>query len=309
MKTLLAAAPSYPVPPADLSASQPASIAFLAMCSLVMIAAIVWVVRLALRGETLGMYFLAGGLLMAGLEPYFDYLGLLWFADDNVAIAINLFGRHIPLAVVLGYSFFFGLQSYILYRAILLGKNAKFFLYFYVFAWLFDLFLQAIGRAFGLYQYYGQQPFLIVGVPAWWFSIDAVMPILGAFVLFSLRDRLVGWGKLLVIPILPALYAALNGAAGVPVFTALNSNFDPTLNGNSSTALVWLGGTLTIGLAWFILWLLIGEIGKAQHRAGIDNCGTKISEVLLAKVGIGLQDKPIDDKTLENPLFVAATVS
>lgn len=287
--------PQYPVPPSGLSASHAASMAFTVICVAFMVVAVVWVIRLAMQGETLGIFFLGAGLLMGGLEPYFDYIGLLWFADDNVAVTVNLFGRHIPLYVVLGYSFFFGLQSYIAYRAIHLGRSAMFFVYAYVVAWIFDFALQATGRAFGLYEYYGQQPFLIAGAPGWWFSIDAALPILAGLVFFALRERLVGWGQLIVVPILPGLYAGLNGAVGVPVFTALNSNFDEAANGNGSVALVWLGGTITIALALFTVWVLIGEIGKAQRRAGITvDTHTRLSDVLLAKVGVGINQPHAD---------------
>lgn len=281
--------PAYPVPPADLSANHGASVAFTLLCITFMAVAVGWIIRLATRGETLGIYFLLGGLFMGVLEPYLDYNGLLWFAGDNAAVAVNLFGRHIPLYVVLGYAFFFGLQAYIIYRAILLGKGMRFFLYAYAISWVFDLALQAMGRAFGLYRYYGQQPFLIAGVPAWWFTIDATLQLLAGLIFFSLRERLSGWGKLIVIPLLPMLYAGLNGATGWPVFTALNSNYQADVNGNASTALVYLGGSLTIALCGLLVWLLVGEVAKAQQRAGISiNPQVTLSEVLLAKVGVGI---------------------
>lgn len=87
----------------------------------------------------MGLVFLVGGVCTGLLEPYLDYLGLLWFATDNVAVTVNIYARQIPLYVVLGYSFFFGLQAYVIYRAILLGKGATFFVY-----------------AFVLNEYYGQ---------------------------------------------------------------------------------------------------------------------------------------------------------
>lgn len=291
---LAQAPPSYPVPPSDLSASQPASLAFTLICVTFWVLAAGWVIRLAFRGETLGLFFLVGGLIMGVLEPYLDYLGLLWFAKDNVAVAVNLFGRHIPLYVVLGYAFFFGLQAYVIYRAILLGKGTRFFVYAYFISWLFDMALQVAGSLFGLYRYYGQQPFLILGAPAWWYSIDAVFQLAAGLLLFLLRHRLIGWGRLIVIPILPGVYAALNGALGWPVFAALNSNYHSDVNGNGSTVLVYVGGVLTIALCVLTVWLLIAEIRRAQMHAGISlNQHVTWREVVLAKVGIGLHDKDV----------------
>ena len=283
------APPMYPVPPADISAPHVWSMAFTVICLTFWVLALIWVVRLAFRGDKLGLVFLAGGLCMGLLEPYLDYLGLLWFASDNVAVTVNLFARHIPLYVVLGYSFFFGLQAYVIYRAIMLGKGAKFFVYAYALSWTFDAALQITGAQFGLYKYYGQQPFLLFGAPAWWYTIDATLQLTAGFVFFLLRHRLVGWGQLIVIPILPGLYAALNGALGWPTFTALNSNFDSELNGNGSLALVYVGGTATVVLSLGLAWLLISEIGRAQRRAGIDvNATVTMREVLLAKIGVGI---------------------
>lgn len=292
MTELLAqASPMYPVPPAELSAPHLWSLTFTIICLGFWLVAVTWVVRLALRREKLGLVFLLGGLCMSLLEPYLDYLGLLWFAQDNVAITINMFARHVPLYVVLGYSFFFGLQAYVIYRAILLGKGTRFFLYAYGLAWLFDGALQITGAQLGLYKYYGNQPFLFFGAPAWWYTIDASLQLVAGLVFFLLRHRLVGWGQLLVIPMLPALYAGLNGALGWPTFTALNSNFTADVNGNGSTVLVYVGGMTTIALTALLVWLVISEIGRAQRRAGIDvNHHVTLREVLLAKAGIGLSD-------------------
>ena len=204
---------------------------------------------------------------------------------------MNLFGRHIPLYVVLGYSFFFGLQAYVIYRAIVLGKGTKFLLYAVAISWLFDMALQVTGAQLGLYQYYGRQPYLFFGAPAWWYSIDATFQLAAGLLLFLIRHRLVGWGRLLIIALLPSVYSGLNGAFGWPVFAALNSNFHADVNGNSSTPLVYLGGTVTIALCALAVWLLVGEIHRAQFSAGISvDHRVTVREVLLAKVGIGLGD-------------------
>ncbi|BBY62661.1 hypothetical protein MHEL_09040 [Mycolicibacterium helvum] len=287
---LAQAPPMYPVPPADLSAPHSWSLLFTVVCIGFFLAALTWAIRLAMRGEMLGVVFLVGGLCMGLLEPYLDYLGLLWFAQDNVAVAVNLFGRHIPLYVVLGYSFFFGLQAYIIYRAIHVGKGPRFFLYAFALSWVFDAALQISGAQLGLYQYYGQQPFLFLGAPMWWYTIDATLQLTAGLIFFLLRDRLVGWGQLLVIPMLPGLYAGLNGALGWPVFTALNSNFTPAVNGNGSWPLVYLGGVATVVLAGLLVWLVLGEISRAQRRAGIEiDRDATLRDVFLTKIGVAPQ--------------------
>jgi hypothetical protein len=221
------------------------------------------------RREMIGLLMLVSGLLAATFEPLADLVGVLWFASDNIAITIELMGRHIPLYVVVGYMFFFGLISYIDYRAIALGMARKYFLISMATAFGFDWFLQSTGASFSLYEYYGNDPFRILGAPVWWFTMDIVSTLLIAYLLFTLRHRLVGWGRLLVIGIVPVVYAGWNGAAGFPIFIAKNSNFDAAVNGNGSTGLVLLGGFITIGICAVVAWVVLGEIGRAQERAGV----------------------------------------
>ena len=184
--------PAVPIPPTDLSAPHDASVVFLVICSVIMAVAVVYVARRALRGDWMGVLFLAGGLLAGVLEPMLDYLGLLWFAADNVAIAVETFHRHVPLYVVMGYAFYFGGSSYIAYRAMLAGRGTTWFWGFFAFDWLADLALQATGQALGLYEYYGPQPLLIFDVPAWWFTIDASLPVLCGGAVFLMRHHLNG---------------------------------------------------------------------------------------------------------------------
>jgi hypothetical protein len=185
-----------------------------------------------------------------------DYLGLLWFAADNVAVAVQTFHRHVPLYVVLGYAFYFGGFSYVAYRAMLAGRRQTWFWGFFAVDWLADLALQATGRALGLYEYYGPQPLMIFDVPMWWFTIDASMPVLCGGALFLMRRHLVGWRMLVIVPLVPAFYAGLNAAAGWPVFAALNSG--------PSTVVVWLAGFATVGLALLFRWIMLEVVMRAQ---------------------------------------------
>jgi hypothetical protein len=249
------------VPPTDLSAPHDASVVFLALCSAVLVFALVYVVRRALAGEPLGLWFLAGGLLAGVLEPMLDNLGLLWFASDNVAIAVETFHRHVPLYVVMGYAFYFGGLSYVAYRAMLAGKGRGWFLAFFASCWLADFALQATGGALGLYEYYGPQAWMVLDVPAWWFTIDAALPVLAGGVVFLLREQLTGWRALLIVPLVPGMYAGINAAAGWPIFSALNSG--------PSTIVVWAAGATAIALALLARAVMLSGVAQAQPRPGI----------------------------------------
>ncbi|MDN2495463.1 hypothetical protein FHY52_01865 [Nocardia nova] len=259
----------YPVPPLDLSAPSGSSWVFTVACVIFGAAAIGYGAWLARRGEVMGLAMLVGGLLTCTFEPLADYIGLLWFAHDNVAITVNLVGRHIPLYVVLGYMFYFGLLAYIDYRALVLGAGKKYFLGSFAVAFVLDWVLQAVGANLGLYSYFGNDPFRVFGAPLWWFAIDSTATILIAFVMFQLRDRMVGWGRALPVVMVLPLYAGWNAAVGMPIFTAKNSNFDPVANGNGSTGLVLIGGLLTFALVLFFGRIILDEIQRAQRRAGI----------------------------------------
>ena len=250
--------PAVPAPPMDLSAPRTASTVFLVLCLACTAAAIVYVATRWRAGDRLGLMFLLGGLLSGMLEPMLDYLGLLWFAADNVAIALETFHRHVPLYVVLGYAFYFGGLSYVAYRAFLGGKGQRWFWGFFACDWLLDFALQATGRGLGLYEYYGPQPLLILDVPAWWFTIDSAMPVLCGGAIYLMRHHLVGWRQLAIVPLVPACYAGLNAAAGWPVFSALNSG--------PSTVVVWLAGIATCALALFYRWLMIEAVVRARAR-------------------------------------------
>lgn len=236
----MASFPAVPLPPTDLSAHHGASVAFTVICTILFAVAVGYALRYALRGDVLGLVCLIGGLLAGVLEPMLDSQGLLWFAHNNTAVTVTSFHRFIPLYVVLGYSFFFGAQAFIAFRAYQQQRSVRWYWGLYACSWLLDFALQSGGAQLHLYKYYGHQPFLIFGAPAWWFSIDASFAALAAVVMTALAQRLRGAGMLLVILIIPGVYAGLNGAAGWPIFGALNSSV--------STAAVWGAGALTIAL-------------------------------------------------------------
>jgi hypothetical protein len=248
--------PAVPVPPTLLTARHAQSEAFLILCVAIFAIAVGYAIARARRGDRVALLCLVGGLLAGVLEPMLDNLGLLWFAKDNVAIAVTTFHRYVPLYVVLGYGFFFGGQAYLAYRAIQRGKSARWFWGLYVFAWFFDFALQATGRSIGLYRYYGPQPFLLLGTPAWWFTIDAALPAIAGVAVFACRSLLADARSVVAIALVPAMYAGLNGAAGWPVFSGLNSH--------TSTVVVWLSGAATMALALLYQTLAVGAIGRLQ---------------------------------------------
>jgi hypothetical protein len=102
---------------------------------------------------------------------------------------------------------------------------------------------------------------MILGAPAWWFTIDSSLPILAGGAVFLLRDHLRGWRSLVVVTLVPGIYAGLNTAAGWPVFSVLNSK--------PGTAVVWAGGAASMALAILFGWMVLTALVPASSKVAV----------------------------------------
>ena len=115
---------------------------------------------------------------------------------------------------------------------------------YYGLFWLANFALEMPGLNLGIYYYYGDQPFKLLGFPLWMAMTNAVMPILAGAVLNLFKDVLTGPRVLLAIPLMPMITATPQIAIGWPTWLALNSGGGPMVT--HAAALVSLGLSITV---------------------------------------------------------------
>ena len=98
----------------------------------------------------------------------------------------------------------------------------------------------------GLYTYYGEPPYLFMGLPMYWLFINTLGPLMAVALLLRAPQFFSGWRQVL-IPLLPVTTdIAGSVSSGWPIMSALNAP-------GASTELKWAAATLTILLGLAIM--------------------------------------------------------
>lgn len=228
--------------PTEASPPSGPSIAFTVASLAIVIALLVWwwVSGERRRGPVLPLLFLGIALSAIAVEPIFDNTLLYWYPPDNPLGVYAAYDRTVPWFTPLGYAWFFGGSSYIMWRVFSRGATRR-----EIFSW-FGFFVVVDGLAtgtagwLGISGFYGPQPFMLGGINVWFAFADATAGLVGAVILYLVVPRLSGWkwAWLLVIPTVS--YGAVLGAVTSPVVLGLHSDW--------TTFGRWLGGAGTIAL-------------------------------------------------------------
>lgn len=201
-----------------------------------------------LYNSLLPFAFLVGGLLMCMVEPLVDHNGRVWFPTDGQWTAFTDYNVQLPIWLVLAYVWFFGGRAMYIWHAIEQGKavDPKWIYKHWLVVFLIDAVLENIGLYLKVFLYYGEQPLQFGKFPLWWGAINSTTPIVLAIVVVILRPHLTGWKALWVIPLAPAVGAAVNAGCGWITWNAINNTEIPA-------PLVWLCGCITVGLTLLLL--------------------------------------------------------
>jgi hypothetical protein len=180
------------------------SVAFTVASLAIVIALLVWwwVSGERRRGPVLPLLFLGIALSAIAVEPIFDSTLLYWYPPDNPLGVYAAYDRTVPWFAPIGYAWFFGGSSYIMWRVFSRGANRR-----EIWSW-FGLFVIVDGLAtatagwLGISGFYGPQPFMLGGINIWFAFADATAGLVGAVILYLLVPLLRGWNWLwlMVIP-------------------------------------------------------------------------------------------------------------
>lgn len=249
-------------PPVDMSAPDGPALFFTVFVGAFFVGLTAWALSVAVRERNvLPIILLASGIIASGIEPILDVLGLVYYPADSPVIAFTALGRPIPSYAVMGYGFYFGIGSYLMYRLLRRGVTLKRLLVICALVELADVCFEVPGVALGVYRYYTGQPFEVLGFPLWWGSINSLMPLAGGAALLYLVPLLRGWRKLGLLWMVPTLYAAINGAIAWPMWLALSSSL--SYGAKSLVALV------TMGTGWTLAFLIARAVARPQPAADV----------------------------------------
>ena len=245
--------PRWELPPGDMVAAY-------VIFGAVTLAAIVYLLRVARSERSLWpLYLFLGAGLAVVYEPINNVLGLCTYPEINQPTWITAMGRRIPVYIGLVYCVYWSAPVTWLVLRIRAGMTTaqwwRTYAGFTVAVTCFEL----IPLARGWWTYYGaQQPLVVLGFPTWWWVVNGQAIFGLAALVHQLRRHLLADDRrgLLLIPVLPLLLFAVHGGSGIPVFLALNSTTDHTVNnlaGIASMAIglmnMWLFGRMSVGTA------------------------------------------------------------
>jgi hypothetical protein len=219
-----------------------ASVAFTAASAAVVIALLIWWVVAGeyRRGPVLPLFFLGTALSALIVEPVFDNALLYWYPPVNDLGVVAAYGRTVPWFVPIGYAWFFGGSSYVLWRIFQRGATRQQIWALFAGVVAIDAIATSTAGWLHISGFYGPQPFFVGGVNVWFAFADATGVLVGAVILYLLAPHLRGrnWLWLLIIPTIS--YGAVLGGVTSPVTLGLHSDW--------TTAGRWLGGAATIAL-------------------------------------------------------------
>lgn len=195
------------------------------------------------RRTLLPLMLLVGGAVSYLNEPIDDVLGLVWHPRPGQWVAFDTFGP-VPVWGVFVYIALFGGIPYLMYQAFQRGVTKKQIWAWLGAFWVADIVAEIPAIQLGMYDYYGDPPFEIGGLPLYWFAINIGGPLETAVVLLVFGRRLTGARMLLVIPLPMVLVAAGSVGAGWPVFSALHAESGTSVKYLAAIATFALAGTL-----------------------------------------------------------------
>jgi hypothetical protein len=252
-----ALANQIPAPPVDMV--MPPINTVVAIANFVVLAFVtVFAAREARRTRSwIPLLILVGAALASLQEPIYDIVGAVWYPDHDTVAFNRAFNVSVPLWLIPGYAWYIGGLGNVMYRKMRPGVAHRPLWQYYFLFWLANFALEMPGLNLGIYRYYGDQPFRVLGFPLWMAVTNGLMPLMLGALFNALRDVLVGPAALLTIVLVPMVVGATQIAAGWPTWLALNSG-----GGHGATL---VGALLSLGLALSVIYLL-GSHGSRAHQ-------------------------------------------
>ncbi|KAF5011694.1 hypothetical protein FDECE_2203 [Fusarium decemcellulare] len=211
------------------------------------------------------LLFVIGGSLCVIPEPLLDALVHCSFAPMNDLTFFYHRNTGIPWFMLASYGAYNGGMSYYWYRKFQDKENPmtrRGLWNLVAIAYLADFILEYPVNNIPLQDYWGYQPFKLLGMPWYLPAVNAVMPLVIASLVNILGDKnLKGWKKLAVVLIVPSGNVLGTSATAWPVWYALDLDTGPLV---SETAAM-----VSFTLVAIAVWIMSLQFEKPADKAKI----------------------------------------
>jgi hypothetical protein len=247
-----------PAPPIQMVMPATGQVVFTAIWAAVVLGFAGYAAReLLVRRTPLPLVLLAAGAVCYFNEPIDDVLGLVWHPRPGQWVALDTLSP-VPVWGVFVYMALFGGIPYLMFQAFQRGVTAKQIWTWIGVFWVADIAVEIPALHFGMYDYFGNPPFEVAGLPLYWFAINIGGPLETALILFVGAQFFRGWRMLLVLPLPMILDAAGSVGAGWPVFSALHAQ--------ASTPVKYLAALGTLAIAGALLKLTVEYAARRSQE-------------------------------------------
>lgn len=180
------------------------------------------------RRSALPLVLFASAALWLPNEPFIDAILGFQYASDAPATLFTLAGRVIPVSA-LGIGAMFFLFTWFVYRLILSGASNARIVTVAVVAGVIDWPLEILAIQHNVFEYYGDNPSRIFGLPFTSMVQNCFLYVFMACVLVMAVPYLRGWRSLLFLPVIPGCYYACALLCTWPAYLALHAGWGPVL--------------------------------------------------------------------------------
>ncbi|MFX0578467.1 hypothetical protein [Nocardia nepalensis] len=157
-------------------------------------------------------------------EPFIDTILGFQYAADSPAIIFTVAGRVIPLSA-LGIGAMFFLFPWFIYRMTIAGVTMRKIVGICLVAGIIDWVLEWMAIHWKVFEYYGDNPSRILGLPFTSMVQNCfVYSLMAAAILFA-APHLKGWKAVLFIPVIPGCYFGGAALCTWPAYLALHAEF------------------------------------------------------------------------------------
>ncbi len=177
--------------------------------------------------SSLPLAALAGGLAVGVVvPPIYNALTLVWFPDNIPGTLITAFGMKDPSFDAIGYALFIGFGGWFLCEQLRAGGGRR-AIWLTFAAWgVADLLFELPFLEWGMYTYYGEQPFEVGGFPIHWVFMNGTVPVIAGALMYVAVERwpFAGGNPAVRVAAAPALAGGLLLVPMAPVATALHAD-------------------------------------------------------------------------------------